>query len=98
MRWVQNYDDEDMPVENLQEEMNGYLMDVISDKGVKDLRDTREQVSGDSCRALVPGLLSSLGSRSVLGTVMDESWWRIGIMCVPCPLHEAMIAKQARPF
>lgn len=40
-----NYDDEDMPVEKLQDAMNDYLVDVINDKGVKDLRDTREQVS-----------------------------------------------------
>lgn len=41
---VQNYDDEDLPVEKLQDEMNAYLLGVIEDKGVKDLRDTREQV------------------------------------------------------
>lgn len=40
----QNYEDEDRPGTKLQDEMNVYLEGVISDKGVKDLRDTREQV------------------------------------------------------
>ena len=40
----QNYEDEDLPGVQLQDEMNSYLADVIEDKGVKDLRDTREQV------------------------------------------------------
>ncbi|CAM9326299.1 unnamed protein product [Pylaiella littoralis] len=41
----QNYEDEDLPGEKLQDEMNEYLASVIEDKGVKDLRDTREQIT-----------------------------------------------------
>ena len=40
----QNYEDEDRSATKLHDEMNVYLEGVISDKGVKDLRDTREQV------------------------------------------------------
>ncbi|CAN0248764.1 unnamed protein product, partial [Hapterophycus canaliculatus] len=36
--------DEDLPGAKLQDEMTDYLATVIEDKGVKDLRDTREQV------------------------------------------------------
>eukprot|EP00903_Cladosiphon_okamuranus_P015166 g14023.t1 len=41
----QNYEDEELPGVQLQDEMNSYLADVIEDKGVKDLRDTREQIT-----------------------------------------------------
>lgn len=43
---AQNYEDEDLPAETLSDEMDEYLVGVINDKGVKDLRDTREQVRG----------------------------------------------------
>lgn len=45
----QNYEDEDLPGPKLQDEMNDYLAEVIEDKGIKDLRDTREQVGGVRC-------------------------------------------------
>ncbi|CAM9437452.1 unnamed protein product [Scytosiphon promiscuus] len=41
----QNYEDEDLPGAKLQDEMTDYLATVIEDKGVKDLRDTREQIT-----------------------------------------------------
>ncbi|CAM9711949.1 unnamed protein product [Ectocarpus sp. 12 AP-2014] len=41
----QNYEDEDLPGPKLQDEMNDYLAEVIEDKGIKDLRDTREQIT-----------------------------------------------------
>ena len=50
----QNYEDEDRPATKLHDEMNVYLESVISDKGVKDLRDTREQVRGCGARMASP--------------------------------------------
>lgn len=47
--FLQNYEDEDLPGPKLQDEMNDYLAEVIEDKGIKDLRDTREQVGGVRC-------------------------------------------------
>lgn len=52
----QNYEDEDLPGVQLQDEMNTYLADVIEDKGVKDLRDTREQVRGPRRGTSSPGV------------------------------------------
>lgn len=60
----QNYEDEELPGVQLQDEMNDYLAGVIEDKGVKDLRDTREQVRGGRGRTALPGgrVVSAVGS------------------------------------
>lgn len=67
---MQNYEDEDLPGEKLQDEMNEYLAEVIEDKGVKDLRDTREQVYYSSSEGTRTGIVMGSGGRCGLAFLL----------------------------